>query len=159
MIERGLAAPGCAPVYETLGVGVPSPWNHDKFPFVEVGRVVGTTIGLREAGDATWTENTMERVAAQGILPEHLDPDGPKAEDVYALVDAETRFKQGRRYGGSRTALGWTLASDAWLARTWARVAGRIVQRLAAASSLYGCNLKFRCNLLSAARDGQAEAS
>ena len=137
--EREMLVPvgGEAPVYEGLRVGVPNPWNPDKVQLVEFGRVKGTAIGLREAGSAAWNEQPVEKVAAQGLAPEHFDPDWPEDEEAQAVQAAEARIDQALRYGGNWTALGWTLASDGWLERAWARVGARVVQRLAAASSWY----------------------
>ncbi len=58
-------------------------------------------------------------------------------EEREAAQAAEHRIEQALRYGGNWTALGWTLASDAWLARTWATHGARVVQRLAGVSSWY----------------------
>lgn len=128
---------GEAPVYEGLRVGIPSPWNPDKVQLVEFGRVKGTSIGLREAGTATWNEQPIEKVAALGLLPEHFDPTWPENEDADTAQAAENRIDQALRYGGNWTGLGWTQASDGWLERAWARQGQRVVQRLAAASSWY----------------------
>jgi hypothetical protein len=115
--EHDLLVPRTArrPVYEGLRVGVPSPWNPDKVQHVEFGRVKGTAIGVREAGTATWTERTIEKVAAFKLQPEHLDPAWPDEEREAAQAadrGASTRrcatAATGRRSGGR-----W--ASDAWL--------------------------------------------
>ena len=49
-----IPAGGEAPVYEGLRAGVPSQWDPNRVQHVEFGRVKGTSIGLREAGTATW---------------------------------------------------------------------------------------------------------
>jgi superfamily II DNA or RNA helicase len=136
--EHDLLVPpdGQAPVWEGLRVGVPSPWNPEKLEHVEFGRVKGTAIGVREAATATWTERTIDQVAAFKLQPEHFDVAWPD-EEREAAQAAEHRIEQALRYGGNWTGLGWTLASDAWLARTWATHGARIVQRLAGASSWY----------------------
>jgi hypothetical protein len=104
---------------------------------VEFGRVKGTSIGMRDAGTATWNEQPIEKVAALGLAPEHFDPTWPENEDADSAQAAEQRIEQALRYGGNWTGLGWTQTSDAWLERTWARHGQRVVQRLAAASSWY----------------------
>jgi superfamily II DNA or RNA helicase/predicted RNA methylase len=128
---------GEAPVYEGLRVGAPSPWNPDKVQLVEFGRVRGTSIGVREAGTGTWTEQDVAKVAAFKLAPEHMDPAWPATEEQESGPAIEARIEQALRYGGNWTALGWTWASDGWLERTWARHGARVVQRLGAASNWY----------------------
>ena len=128
---------GEAPVYEGLRVGIPSPWNPDRTDFVEFGRVQGTSVGVREAGTATWSEQPLEKVAALGILPEHMDAVFPSDEDARADAATAARIDQALRYGGNWPGLGWTWASDEWVGRAWARHGDRVVQKLAQTSSWY----------------------
>ncbi len=137
--DRELLVPagGEAPVFEGLRVGKPSAWNPERTDFVELGRVKGTSIGMREAGSANWAEQPLEKVAALGIEPEHLDPTWPEDDEARGDVAIGARVDQALRYGGSWTSLGWTWASDPWLERAWARVGDRVVRKLAEASSWY----------------------
>jgi superfamily II DNA or RNA helicase/predicted RNA methylase len=137
--ERDVVVPadGEAPVYEGLRAGVPSPWNPEKVQFVEFGRVRGLSIGVREAGTATWSEQDVAKIAAMKLLPEHLDVAWPADEEGDAAAAVEARIDQALRYGGNWTALSWTWASDAWMERTWARHGASVVRRLGSASSWY----------------------
>jgi hypothetical protein len=137
--DRELLVPvaGEAPMSEGLRVGQPNAWNPDKIDFAEFGRVKGTSVGVREAGTATWTEQPIEKVAALGIQPEHLDPTWPEDEEARTDGAIATKIDQALRYGGNWTSLGWTWAADDWLGRAWARFGDRVVQKLAAASSWY----------------------
>ncbi|MEZ5333598.1 MAG: hypothetical protein R2991_16545 [Thermoanaerobaculia bacterium] len=94
----------------------------------------GASIGVREAGSAAWSEQSLDKVAAQGIRPEHLDQPWP-AEDDGAAVKA--RIESALRYGGNWPALGWSWASDAWLERVWAAHGADVVWHLAKATSWY----------------------
>ncbi|MEQ1502254.1 MAG: helicase-related protein, partial [Myxococcota bacterium] len=125
-------AGGEAPVYEGLQIAVPSPWNPEKVQHVEFGRVKGTAIGMREHGSATWSEQALEKVAALGIRPEHLDVAWPAEEDV-----AAARIESAMKYGGNWTALGWSWASDAWMKRMWAAHSGEVNWFLARATGWY----------------------
>ena len=137
--DRELLMPvaGEAPAFEGLRVGIPNAWNPDKTDFVEFGRVKGTSIGSREVGSATWTEQPIEKMALQGIQPEHIDPAWPDDDEARTDGAVAARIDQAPRYGGNWTTLGWTWASDDWLARAWARFGDRVVQKLAQASSWY----------------------
>lgn len=128
---------GEAPVFEGLRAGLPNAWNPERTDFVEFGRVKGTAIGVREAGTATWAEQPVEKVAALGVSPEHLDAVFPEDEEARTDGAVASRIEQALRYGGSWPSLGWTWAADAWLARARARFGDRVVQRLASASSWY----------------------
>ena len=128
---------GAAPVHEGLRVGVPNAWNPDNTDFAEFGRVKGTSVGVREAGSATWTEQTIEKVATLGIQPEHMAVVFPEDEEARANAATGSRIDQALRYGGNWPALGWTWASDDWLSRAWARHGGTVVQKLAQTSSWY----------------------
>ncbi len=134
--ERELLVPagGEAPVFEGLRLGMPSSWNPDKLQYIEFGRIKGATIGVREAGSAIWSEQPLDKVAALGIAPEHLDPPWPE-EDEEAVVSA--RIASTLRHGGSWPGLGWRWAADGWLDRVWVRHHPDIVQRLSAATSWY----------------------
>jgi superfamily II DNA or RNA helicase len=125
---------GEAPVFEGLRVALPSPWNPEKSQHVEFGRVKGEAIGVRESGTATWVEQGLEKVAALGIRPEHLDQPWPVEE---AASGVQVRLESVLRYSGSWPALGWSWASDAWLERVWTQHGEDIVRRLAAATSWY----------------------
>jgi len=128
---------GEAPVYEGLRVGIPSPYNPDRIDHIEFGRLQGTSIGMREAGTAVWSEQLIEKVAALGIEPEHLDADFPEDEDARTEAAIALRVDQALRYGGNWSALSWTWAGDTWLAQAWARFGVKVVERLASASSWY----------------------
>jgi superfamily II DNA or RNA helicase len=131
--ELLVPAAGEAPVYEGLRVAVPSPWDPSKLQHAEFGRVKGAAIGVREAGSATWVEQPLEKVAALGLHPEHLDPTWPaEPEDV-----AASKIASVLRYSGSWPALGWGWAADTWLERVWALQGTQIVERLVAATSWY----------------------
>jgi superfamily II DNA or RNA helicase len=124
---------GEAPVFEGLRVAVPSPWDSSKLQYAEFGRVKGAAIGVREAGSATWVEQPLEKVVAQGLRPEHLAPTWP-AEGEEAVV---AKIASVLRQSGSWPALGWGWAADAWLERAWRLHSAQIVERLAAATSWY----------------------
>jgi hypothetical protein len=128
---------GAAPVYEGLRAGVPNAWNPDRTDFVEFGRVNGVSIGAREAGTATWSEQSIEKVAALGLQPEHMGAVFPADEEGQADRATEGRIDSALRYGGDWTALGWSWASDDWLGRTWAKHGPAVVGKLARASSWY----------------------
>jgi hypothetical protein len=131
-------AGGQAPVYEGLRVGMPSAWNAEKVQFVEFGRVKGTSIGVREAGSATWSEQTIEKVAAMGIAAENLAVVWPGGEEAETDVAVVARIESALRYGGNWPALGWaSWASDAWMERVWAKHGAAIVAKLAATTSWY----------------------
>jgi hypothetical protein len=137
--DRDVLVPdgGQAPVYQGLRVGAPSPWNPEKLQLLVFGRVRGTEIGLREAGTANWSLQKLEQVANLFLAPEHLDPPWPADEEEASLRAAEVRVEHALRYGGNWTALSWTLADDAWLARAWAKLGRLVVTRMAAATSWY----------------------
>lgn len=137
--ERDVLIPtgGEAPVHEGLRVGVPSPYNPDRIDYLEFGRIKDLAIGVREAGTAVWSEHTVDKVAAMGLAPEHVDAEFPEDEEARTDAAVALRIDQALRYGGNWTALGWTWASDAWLARTWARFGDKVVERLGQASSWY----------------------
>jgi len=128
---------GAAPVYEGLRVGVLNAWNPDRTDFVEFGRVNGVSIGVREAGTATWSEQSIEKVAALGLQPEHMGAVFPADEEGQADRATKGRIDSALRYGGDWTALGWSWASDDWLGRTWAKHGPGVVGKLARASSWY----------------------
>jgi superfamily II DNA or RNA helicase len=131
-------AGGQAPVFEGLRVGMPSAWNAEKVQFVEFGRVTGTSIGLREAGSATWSEQRLEKVATMGIAAEHLDVVWPVGDEAETDVAVVARIESALRYGGNWPALGWaSWASDAWMERVWAKHGAAIVAKLAATTSWY----------------------
>ncbi len=130
-------AGGEAPVYEGLRAGVPSQWDPNRVQHVEFGRVRGTSIGTREAGTASWSELTLEKVAAQGLQPEHLDPTWPASDEADTDRAIEAKIESALRYGGSWPALGWSWASDAWVERAWAKHGARIVAKLAGTTSWY----------------------
>jgi len=125
---------GEAPVYEGLRVGIPSPYNPEKVDHVLFGRVSGLSIGVREAGSAVWSEQDVAKVAQLGLQPEHFDVAWPEEDLQHAIIG---RIDSGLRYGGNWPSLGWSWASDAWLARTWASHGERVVTGLQAASSWY----------------------
>ena len=79
--EMLVPAGGEAPVYEGLRIASRSPWNPEKLQHAEFGRVKGAAIGVREAGSVTWSEQPLEKVAALGIRPEHLDQAWPAEDD------------------------------------------------------------------------------
>ena len=128
---------GAAPVYEGLRVGVPNAWNPDRTDFVEFGRVKGVSVGVREAGTATWTEQSIEKVASLGLQPEHMGAVFPADEEAQADQATGARIDSTLRYGGDWTALGWSWASEGWLERAWARHGSAVVAKLARASSWY----------------------
>jgi len=137
--DRAVLVPseGQAPVYEGLRIGMPSKWNPDVTEFAEFGRVVGTSIGVREAGSGRWVSQDLDQVAALGLEPGHLDPDWPEDDEARTEGAVAEHVERQLRYSGSWPSLGWTMASDAWLTRTWERFGQRIVQRMAEASSWY----------------------
>ncbi len=135
--ELLVPAAGEAPVYEGLRVGMPNAWNPDRVDLAELGRVKGTSIGVREAGTATWNEQPVEKIATMGLQPEHMDAVFPEDEEARAAEAATLRIDQALRYGGGWPGLGWTWAGDGWLARIWARHGAKVVQKLAQASSWY----------------------
>ena len=90
--------------------------------------------GARNTGTTASAQISSETFrAAFKLQPEHFDVGWPD-EEREAAQAAEHRIEQALRYGGNWTGLGWTLGSDAWLARTWATHGARVVQRLAGAS-------------------------
>jgi hypothetical protein len=126
-------ASGEAPVFEGLRVALPSPWDPSKLQYLEFGRVKGTSIGLREAGSASWVEQPLEKVGALGLRPEHVDLSWPSEDDRVVRARLESVLK----YSGSWPALGWSWAADGWLERVWRQNGQDILQRLAAATSWY----------------------
>jgi hypothetical protein len=131
---------GGAPVYEGLRIGRPNPWNPSRTDFAEFGRVVGTSIGVREIGAASWTPQTLEQISALKLEPGHLEPEWP--EDPRADQAIEEHIDQQLRWGGSMASLNWKLATDAWLTRTWTQYGQRVVQHLAGARSWYAQSQK-----------------
>ena len=134
--ERELLVPasGAMPVYEGLKVGVPAKWNPERIEHAEFGRIVGTSIGVREAGSAGWSQVDMERIEALGALPEHLALAWPETDETEVAADLEGRVA--RLYGDWRD-LDWIHASQGFIARWWPRFAHRIVERLASAGGWY----------------------
>ncbi len=130
-------AGGEAPVYEGLRVGVPSQWDPNRVQHVEFGRVKGPSVGVREAGTASWSEQAIEKVATLGLLPEHFEPAWPAGDDVDMDRAIEVRLDAALRYGGNWSSLGWSWASDAWRERAWAKHGPRIVAKLAGTTSWY----------------------
>ena len=133
---------GGAPVFEGLRIGRPNPWNPSRTDFAELGRVVGTSIGVREAGSASWTPQTQEQVSALKLEPGHLEPDWPEGEDANTEAAMADHIDQQLRWGGSFASLSWKLATDPWLTRAWERHGQRIVQHLARARSWYAQSQK-----------------
>jgi hypothetical protein len=131
---------GGAPVFEGLRIGRPNPWNPSRTDFAEFGRVVGTSVGVREVGSATWTPQTMEQVSALNLEPGHLEPEWP--EDPRADQAIVEHIDQQLRYGGSFASLSWKLATDPWLTKVWQQHGSRIVKHLARARSWYAQNQK-----------------
>jgi len=134
--ERQLLVPpaGAMPVYDGLRVGVPAKWTPERVEFAEFGRITGTSIGVREAGSAGWSAIDLDRIEALGALPEHLALPWPEDDEDRSADDLEARVR--RLYGDWRD-LGWSHASEAFIARWWPRFAGRIVERLSRAGSWY----------------------
>lgn len=134
--ERELLVPmtGAMPVYEGLRVGVPAKWNPERVEHAEFGRIVGTSIGVREAGAAGWSLVDLDRVAALGVEPEHLALPWPATDEPGIAADLESRVQ--RLYGDWRD-LGWASASQAFIDRWWPRVAHRVVEKLASSGGWY----------------------
>ena len=130
-------AEGQAPVFEGLRIGMPSKWNPDVIEHAEFGRVEATTIGARQAGSAQWVTQDLAQIAALGLEPGHLEPDWPDDDDARTEGAIAEHVQRQLRYSGSWPSLGWTMAADAWLARTWERFGGRVIERMAEASSWY----------------------
>jgi hypothetical protein len=136
-VQNQLAAQGH---HWVVHIGRPNPWNPSRTDFAEFGRVVGTSIGVREIGAATWTPQTLEQVSALKLEPGHLEPEWP--EDPRADQAIEEHIDQQLRWGGSMASLNWRLATDTWLTRTWTQHGQRVVQHLARARSWYAQSQK-----------------
>ncbi len=134
--EREILVPvgGAMPVYEGLKVSVPAKWNPERVEHAEFGRIVGTSIGVREAGTAGWSLVDLERVEALGVLPEHLGLPWPDTDEDAVAADLEARVA--RLYGDWRD-LGWSHASGGFVGRWWPRFAHRIVEKLASSGGWY----------------------
>gem|GEM_PF-7123343 len=134
--ERELLVPvgRAMPVHEGLKVGVPAKWNPERVEHAEFGRIVGTSVGVREAGSAGWTLVDMERVESLGVEPEHLSPSWPDTDEDAVATDLESRIA--RLYGDWRD-LGWQHASRTFVERWWPRVAHRVVEKLAGSAGWY----------------------
>ncbi len=128
---------GQAPVYEGLRVGSPAQWDPAQIEYAEFGRVRGTTIGARRAGSAQWIARDLDQLAKLELEPGHLDPVWPSDDDAVTDEAITQRIANQLRYLGAWSALEWTLASDAWLTRTWARHGGQVVEHMANASAWY----------------------
>ena len=134
--ERELLVPvgGAMPVHEGLKVGVPAKWNPERVEHAEFGRIVGTSVGVREAGSAGWTLVDMDRVESLGVEPEHLSLPWPDTDEDAIATDLESRIA--RLYGDWHD-LGWQHASRTFVERWWPRVAHRVVEKLAGSGGWY----------------------
>ena len=134
--EREVLVPtgGGLPVYEGLKVGVPAKWNPERVEHAEFGRIVGTDVGVREAGTAGWSPVDLAKVEALGVEPEHLSLPWPTTDEGAVSKDLEARVA--RLYGDWRD-LGWSRASNAFVSRWWPRFAHRIVEKLASSGGWY----------------------
>ena len=128
---------GSAPVFEGLRAAVPDIYDPERLNFIEFGRVSGTSIGLRAAGTAVWTERELAKLSELRIRPEHLDPSWPADDDATTSRAVTARVENMLRFGGRWPSLDWSWASDAWLARTWATHESDVLRRMAAAQSWY----------------------
>ena len=121
----------------------PSAINPDHVEHIELGRIHGETIGLRRAGSATWSEQSLEVLArlgtdGEGLKPEHLDPaNWPENDVVDADADMPGRLRSGLAYSGHWPGLQWHLAPDAWTTRAWARHSRDVLQHLAQIRNWY----------------------
>ena len=127
---------GQAPVWEGLRIAVPSSFNPEILEHAQFGRLQGTTIGVRRAGNAQWSPRTLEQIAALRLEPGHLDAPWPD-EDTQLFGAVSQHLAQALRYSGDWSALGWTWAANAWLVDVWERHGPEIVDRLASVSGWY----------------------
>jgi hypothetical protein len=127
---------GECPVYEGLRIGLPNPWNPDKTDFVEFGRFE-LEIATRESGSARWNLKTAYQIALLNIGPEALALPWPEDDERQTQAGLDSLIDQQLRYSGSWPSLGWHMASDAWLVRTWPYASGRVFARLAEVRDWY----------------------
>jgi len=117
---------GEAPVFEGLRVTVPSPITGEP-EHGEFGRVLAGTIGFRPSGAVAWGMRTLEEVVAMRLEPEGM---GVPAFDMLERETLEAGIRQRLRYGGVWDSLGWTRASDDWVAEAWALAGDVVVEML-----------------------------
>ena len=135
--ELLVPADGQAPVWEGLRIGIPSKWNAERIEFAEFGKVRGTTIAAREAGSATWNEQSITQIAALGIEAGHLAPSWPEDDDARTEKALEALLRGEFRRWGNWPSLKWSAAPDAWAAKWWPRVESLVVLPLASVGPYY----------------------
>ena len=83
-------------------------------------------IGLRPAGSAAWSAAESKDERLSQLLPGNTNSGWSPTDEADTLRDLQSRADRTLRTLGELSALGWHLATDAWVTRTWGQ-GGRIV--------------------------------
>ncbi len=121
----------------------PSSVNPDYIEHIELGRIHGETIGLRRAGTASWSVQTLDDLAklgtsSTGLHPADLDPASwPETDQEQADGMLPGLLRSQLSYSGHWPGLNCHLAPDAWVTRLWSRVGREVLNYLAQVRTWY----------------------